>query len=57
VPNPQVAYFFDRDQGRDGDTVRLTIRPRSTATGGTHLLLITNTLGNAQTVWPLLVVE
>ena len=55
--DPSVARSLDKSAGKDGDKIHLTLTMRSNVASGTHLLVITNTLGNAQTVWPLIVVE
>jgi hypothetical protein len=56
-PDPSVDSSLDRDAGKDGDKIHLTMTQRASALNGTHFLLITNTLGDAQTVSPLIVQE
>jgi hypothetical protein len=55
--DPTVASSLDRDAGKDGDKIQLTLTQRASAPNGTHFLIITNTLGDAETVWPLIVQE
>jgi hypothetical protein len=57
LPDPRVTYSFDRNRGKDGDTIRLTITQNSPVPGGTHVLAITSTIGNASNAWPLIAVE
>jgi hypothetical protein len=55
--DPTVAISLDKDAGKDGDKIQLTLTQRASALNGTHFLVIANTLGEAQTVWPLIVQE
>jgi hypothetical protein len=55
--DPRIQASFDTNQGQDGDRIHLTLTQRSSAPGGQHLLILTSTLGLAQTIWPMIVSE
>jgi hypothetical protein len=55
--DPTIDRSLDKNTGKDGDRLHVTLTQRASITGGTRILVITNTLGDARTVWPLVVVE
>jgi len=54
-PPPCLTYSLDRDQGRNGDKLHLTVTVQHPLTSGSVLIVLQNTLDGARTQWPIVV--